>query len=94
MNAQQLEFDLFTEESIDCRLDTIHRQVNELSDSCGKVRRKLFGELGSLKKICKLLLEDNLAMRKAIAELDGKVGEWAYCDNEELFTYVTKMLEA
>jgi hypothetical protein len=93
MNAQQLEFDLFTDQTIECRLDMVSRQVNELSDSCGKVRRKLFGEVGSLKKICKMLIQENMVMRKAIAEMGGAVGEWSYCSDEELFTYVTKVLE-
>jgi hypothetical protein len=93
MNAQQLEFDLFSDQTIECRLDMVHRQINEVSDSCGKVRRKLFAELGYLKKICKLLMQDNLSLKKALNEMGGQVGEWSYFQDDELFSYVTKMLD-
>ncbi len=85
MTATQLDF-FSQEEDEPTRLQ---RQVDELCESMGKVRRKLFAEVGSLKKVCQMLIKENQELRKAVGALNGEVVEWTYDYEGYLFKEVS-----
>lgn len=47
-------------------LAMMQRQIDELVESMGKVRRKMFAELGEVKRICADLKEENAHLRQAL----------------------------
>jgi hypothetical protein len=59
-----LNLDNLTEE--EHYLATMQRQIDELVESMGKVRRKMFAELGEVKKICSDLKEENAHLRQVL----------------------------
>lgn len=79
----QLEFSFFKEDEDD--ISHLHSRVDEVSDSLSKVRKRLFAEISSLKKLCKELMQENLDMRAAIDKLSGKEAALTYLEDGCLF---------
>lgn len=50
----------------DHHLAMMQRQIDELVESMGKVRRKMFAELGEVKRICADLQAENANLKKAL----------------------------
>lgn len=87
MTAIQLEFDIYKEED-DRRIFILQKQIDEVLESFGKVRRKLFAEVGELKKICSQLQLENIDLRSQVMEMRGDKFNWVYGVNEKLFDTV------
>lgn len=73
-----LNLDNVTEE--EHHLAMMQRQIDELVESMGKVRRKMFAELGEVKRICEDLKEENANLRQAL-----EIQCQSECQDPELF---------
>lgn len=81
----QLELNLDDKTSEEMRFLVMQRQIDDMHESMGKVRRRLFSELGELKKICALLKVENWDLKNAVKELKNEKTEWIYGQDECLF---------
>lgn len=82
MSAIQLEFNLDDADEYDIRLSCMQRQIDAIGESMGKVRRKLFAELGEVKKVCFMLQQENESLK---GMLKSEKVEWKYSVNDKLF---------
>ncbi|MFI5420119.1 MAG: hypothetical protein ACHQ1H_04050 [Nitrososphaerales archaeon] len=55
----QLEFNFDNKTPDELRLSLMQAQIDQMGDSMGKVRRKMFAELGEMKKVCAVLQQEN-----------------------------------
>ncbi len=71
----------------------MQKQFDELTDSMGKVRRKLFGELAEMKKVFVTIQKENEDLKSMLKEIeDGKI-RWS--DRQECSVFdVSKHQEA
>lgn len=86
----QLELNLNDETSDALKVVVMEKKLFELSDIMGKVRRKLFCELGEVRKVCDQLRDENRKLRELVANMTGRKPEWVYlqdgflCDLKEV----------
>lgn len=73
-----LNLDNVTEE--EHHLAMMQRQIDELVESMGKVRRKMFAELGEVKRQVADLQEENANLRQAL-----EIQRQSECQEPELF---------
>ncbi len=85
MVAEQLEFNLYSETEEDFKLSSMQKQIDEMNESVGKVRRKLFAEMTELKKAVALLKEQNYNLSCQVKELKQEKTEWVYAKEDCLF---------
>ncbi len=85
MTAIQLEFNLENETETDFRLSFMQRQIDEMNNSMGKVRRKIFSEVGELKKMCITLQAENSALKSSLMEITNQKEKWVYNRSNLLF---------
>lgn len=85
MNAVQLEFNINDESSECFKLSSIQKQIDDMNTSIGKVRRKLFSEVGELKNMCEGLKKENEILKQKIRELTNEKTEWVYEKGDSLF---------
>jgi hypothetical protein len=90
MHAIQLEFNTENKTSSEMEIYYMKQLLAEMNDSMGKVRRKLFAEMGELKKTCHNLQIENLAL-KTMVEGRKKI-EWSYDKPDHLFDIETKVV--
>lgn len=76
MKTDQLEFESLAETLTESQL--LNKKLDETIESLGKVRRKLFAEVGLLKTQIALLQKDNESLQSQIAELRGDKIEFEY----------------
>jgi hypothetical protein len=88
MNAIQLEFNIKNENEVDFRISFMQKQIDEMNESMGKVRRKLFSEMGEIKKSYSDLHKENEEMKKILQKLRNQKTEWIYSKDEYLFQVV------
>jgi len=69
MNAVQLELNLDCVSKEAMEMLYMQKQVNEVHVSVNKVRRKLFAEIGDLKKSLAEIQLENLQLREQVREL-------------------------
>ncbi|MEN6512242.1 MAG: hypothetical protein ABFD00_10500 [Chloroherpetonaceae bacterium] len=81
----QLEFNLENKTNEEIQLSILQKQVDQMNDSMGKVRRKLFSELGEVKKICSELQQENYDLKNLIKELKNEKTSWLYKTEGRLF---------
>ncbi len=81
MSAIQLEFNINNESEEDYRFSYMQKQINEMNESMGKVRRRIFSEVGELKKLILSLREENETLKKRVHEKT----DWQYMINDSLF---------
>lgn len=82
----QLEFNLDEKSSDQMHIFHMQKQIDEMGESMGKVRRRLFSELGEMKKLFANLQRENDELKNMIKELKNEdQTEWAYCQNGYLF---------
>lgn len=81
----QLEFNLENKSEADVKLATMQKQIDDAIESMGKVRRKLFGEMGELKKELALLKEENSSLQEKVRLLNDEKIEWDYKKTDCLF---------
>ncbi len=85
MNAIQLEFNLDDFDEYDIRLSCMQKQLDAMNESMGKVRRKIFAEVGELKKLIHCLQQENELLKNRLNMENPKIG-WDYSKNHELFS--------
>ena len=81
----QLEFNIENNTPEEVRLLIMQKQIDAMSESMGKVRRKLFSEMGELKKLYAELQRENQDLKTILKELKNERTEWAYGENGCLF---------
>jgi Tfp pilus assembly protein PilO len=78
LNFQEKSFEEMT-------LLSMQKQLDAMSESMGKVRRKLFGEMGEMKKLYAALFQENEMLKTKINVLTHEKTEWIYGNGESLF---------
>ena len=84
MNAIQLEFNLDDSDEYDIRLSCMQKQLDAMNESMGKVRRKIFAEVGELKKLIHCLQQENELLKNRLNMASPRI-DWDYSWNNELF---------
>jgi len=85
MNAIQLEFNVENECYTDLKVSLMQRQLIAMEDSVGKVRRKLFAEMGEIKKMYGEMKIENEKLKDALRLLNDEKTEWDYGQDGYLF---------
>ena len=84
-NTIQLEFNLESLSPEQLTLVTMQKQLEIMNDSMGKVRRKLFAELGEVKKMYQQMKMENDDLKSKIHLIGHGKTEWLYQTNDSLF---------
>jgi hypothetical protein len=84
MTATQLELNLQSD-SEDLKFCLVQNQIDAINDSMGKVRRKLFSELGEIKKMFFELKKENEFLKAEVKSLKNETTEWNYGTGDCLF---------
>jgi hypothetical protein len=66
----------------------MQKQIDAISASSGKVRRKLFAEIGALHKICVEMQRENVELKQMLNVLRDEKIEWNYIQNDKLFEVI------
>lgn len=85
MNAIQLEFNLENESETDVKHSIMQKQLDEMHESMGKVRRKLFSEMGEMKKLYICLKNENDELKRKLKDIRNEKTEWIYTKENYLF---------
>lgn len=85
MEAVQLELNIKEETAEGVRLSLMQSQIDAMNDSFGKVRRRLFAELGELKKTCFLLQTENENLKTKMRKITNEETQWTYHEDYSLF---------
>ncbi len=81
----QLEFNLDNLSPKDLHLAQMQKQLDEACQSMGKVRRKMFAELGTFKHELERLMQENSQLKHQMMLMAGQKVEWSYWKDECLF---------
>jgi hypothetical protein len=74
----QLEFNIENKSADELRAEIMQKQIDALSDSLTKVRKKLFAEVGALKKILGDVLIENEHLKDVLGKQKHDKIEWLY----------------
>ena len=85
MRAIQLEFNLDNETDSEAKLSYMQKQIDDMHESMGKVRRKLFAQVGEIQKEHYALKQENVELKKTLKEMKGEKTEWIYAQGDSLF---------
>jgi len=83
--AIQLEFNLEDRTSDEMKLYLMQKKMDEFCCSMDKVRRKLFAELGDVKRLCAEIQRENCKLKLILRRVSGERDEWIYLQGEYLF---------
>ncbi len=89
MTSIQLELNIENESPKQTRLSQMQKQIDEMSESIGKVRRKLFSEMGELKKLCAELQNENKQLKILLKELKNERLRFKFNSNVAIYIYGT-----
>ena len=81
----QLEFNVENKSREELAADLVLKQFAELHNSMGKVRRKLFAELGEMKKHFAIIQMENEELKSMLKEFTHGKTQWTYAQNDCLF---------
>jgi hypothetical protein len=81
MNSIQLEFNLEDLSEKDLALLQMQKQIDAACESMNKVRKKMFSELGEMKRSIAILQQENIELRQKLKERT----EWNYQKDDCLF---------
>lgn len=81
----QLEFNLENKSKADVKLACMQKQIDNTIESMGKVRRKLFSQMGELKKEMAELKVENESLKEKVRLLNDEKIEWEYKKEDCLF---------
>ena len=85
MACIQLEFELESKSWQDVQFSFMQQQLDMMNESMGKVRRRIFSELGEMKKLYDELQKENAELKLIIYSLKNEKKEWLY--NKEGFLF-------
>ncbi len=83
--AIQLEFNIENKSSEEMQLSLMQKQIDQMGESMGKVRRKLFSEMSEMKKLYVELQKENENLKQMLKELKNEKTEWTYGEGGCLF---------
>jgi len=81
----QLEFNIDDKSESEVKLDIMQKQIDEMHNSMGKVRRKIFSEVSEMKKLYAELLKQNEELKNTIREMKNEKTQWVYEKEDCLF---------
>lgn len=81
----QLEFNFDSKTAEEMTLQVMQKQIDLLCISTDKVRRRLFAELDTVKKLCANLQQENETLKSKLKGLNHDKVEWTYGQNGCLF---------
>lgn len=81
----QLEFNLENESYEATRCNQMQKQLDLINESLNKTRKRLFCEMGELKKICHQLKVENGELKEVVRDIKGEKIEWLYSQDGQLF---------
>lgn len=81
----QLEFNFENRTPEEMTLYTMQKQVDKICLSMEKVRKKLFAEMGEVKKVCALMKQENDDLKSKLQEFTNVKTEWTYGQDGCLF---------
>ena len=81
----QLELNFQQKTSEEMTLCLMQKQIDEMHESMGKVRRKLFGEMGEVKKAYAILLAEHEGLKSQLSAMLNQKTEWLYQSGDSLF---------
>lgn len=85
MEHIQLELNLKGETDMELKISSMQKQLEDMHESMGKVRRKLFSEMGDLKKSFFDLQKENEKLKLCIKDRSHEKQEWSYKEEGCLF---------
>ena len=86
--AIQLELNIENKTPEEIRLSLMQKQIDQMGESMGKVRRKLFAEMGEMKKLYLEVQRENEELKSLLRSLKNEKTEWIYSQNGFLFDVV------
>lgn len=84
MEAIQMQLNVLGKSDDELKYSLIQQQIDAINESVGKVRRKLFAELGEVKKQHALLMIEHQELKEKLRGSNGKV-EYVYNQEGNLF---------
>lgn len=83
----QLEFNFDNKTPEELKLEEMQKQIDELNESMGKVRRKLFAEMGEIKKLYMEMKNENELLKSILKENENEKEktQWSYAQENYLF---------
>ncbi len=81
----QLELNFQDKSFEEMTLISMQKQMDAMQESMHKVRKKLFGELGEVKKLYAALFQENETLKVKINTLSNEKTEWFYKTEDSLF---------
>jgi len=93
-NSIQLEFNLESLSPEQLTLSIMQNQLHVMNESMGKVRRKLFAELGEVKRMYLQMKTENEELKSKIHLIGHAKTEWLYQTRDSLFEVSDKHLSA
>ena len=85
MNPIQLEFDLNNDAGKNPELISLRQEMEAMKESVGKVRRKMFAELGEMKKSYFAVYVELEKAKDDLRKLKNERTDWIYKEGEYLF---------
>lgn len=82
MTDIQLKFNIEDKSSEEMKFSIMQNQIDALNESMGKVRRKLFAEVGVIKKMYVEIQLENEKLKKELSLLKNEKTQWIYCQDE------------
>jgi hypothetical protein len=89
----ELEFNFENKTPEQLKLDEMQKQLDQMDESMGKVRRRLFSELSQVKKLYEELQSENEILKSMIKEKKNEKTQWTYGQEGYLF-YVSEHQKA
>jgi archaellum component FlaC len=83
--AIQLELNLENKTVEELKLDLMQKQLDQMSDSMGKVRKKLFAEMGEVKKLYAQAQREAEELKILIKMIKNEKTQWTYSEGGYLF---------
>jgi len=81
----QLEFNLEDKTPEELKIYYLEKQMHEMHESLGKMRRRMFAEIGELKKVFAKVLSENELLKSKVMELKNEREDWTYGQDGYLF---------
>lgn len=81
----QVEFNFEGKTKSELDFDMMDKKIQDVKDSSDKVRRKLFAELGEIKKQNLELQKEISEMKMILRDMHYEKMEWEYLQNGKLF---------
>jgi len=85
MNAVQLELNIDQWSEEDVKFKNMQIQIDAMNESMGKVRRKLFSQMGEMQKMCLAIKQENDILKERLNVVQNAKNEWTYGQGDCLF---------